>query len=200
MATGPGPGPGPGPGKVATTITGSAPGVDYGQASAITATVAPAGTTGTVTALLNGVAVGSAQLAGGTATITVAGKVLSPGVYAFTLRYQGNDTHQDSSTVVSHTVAKVTPTMTVKAPKKIEVGDKAKVKVKLAAAGGLEVTGRVQVKLKGKTYNGKIEDGKAVITLPKAKDTGKLKLRVIYKGSTLLAAVEQKVKIKVVDS
>ena len=44
----------------------------------------------------------------------------------------------------------------------------------------------------GKTYNGKIEDGKAVFTLPKAKDAGKLKLRVVYKGATLVAAVKER--------
>ena len=72
-----GPGPGPVRARCATTISGRRPAVEYGEASVVTATVAPAAATGTVRVLLNGTVVGTGTLSGGKATISIAGKVLS---------------------------------------------------------------------------------------------------------------------------
>jgi hypothetical protein len=189
----------PPPTPTATTITGAAPGVTYGQAASVTATVSPAAATGQVV-LLNGTTViGQANLSGGKATIAVPAKLLPPGSYTLTLRYAGNASYAASSTTVAHTVSKVVPVMTVKAPKKIDKGDKAKVKVLLSAADGVPVTGTVTVTIKGgKTLTGTVENGKVVFKLPKAKETGELKLKVVYSGSNLVEKVKDRLSIKVV--
>ena len=190
--------PGPG-GPTATTITGSAPTVTYGTAASVTATVAPAAATGTVV-LLNGTTViGQATLSGGKATVAIPAKLLPPGTYALTLRYTGSAAYTASSTTVAHTVAKVIPEMKVKAPKKIDKGDRAKVKVLLSSTTDVEITGKVELTIKGgKTLKGTVEDGKVVFKLPKAKETGKLKLKVVYSGSDLVAKTKERLTIKVV--
>ena len=42
------------------------------------------------------------------------------------------------------------------------------------------------------------EDGKVVFKLPKAKETGELKLKVVYSGSDLVAKTKERLTIKVV--
>jgi 5'-nucleotidase len=210
VAGGAGPGPGPGPGpdptptKVATAVAADAPSVQYGEASMITATVTPATAAGTVRVLLKGTVVGTATLSAGKATISLAGSSLSPGAYPLQVAYEGNATHQASSTTITHVVTKATPTMTVKAPKKVEVGDRAKVKVKLAVANDVPLKGRVELTIKGgQTLKGKVEDGKVVFKLPKAQanDVGsKIKVVIVYGGTNLVDKARAKASIKVVDS
>ena len=189
---------------MATTTAAVAPSVEYGEASVVTATVTPAAATGAVRVLIKGTVVGSADLSAGKATITLAGSLLSPGAYPLTVTYEGNATHVASSTTTTHVVTKATPTMTVEAPKKVEVGKRAKVKVLLAVENDVALKGRVSLTVKGgQTLKDKVEDGKAVFKLSKAQanDVGsKIRVVIVYGGTSLVDRARAKASIKVVDS
>ena len=166
-------------------------------AGTVVVSVAPAAATGKVELASGSQVLSSATLASGQASLAVPAKSLLPGTHQLTLRYLGDDAHKPSSSQVQVTVEKVVPTMKVKAPDRIKRGAKAKVKVKVRAADGVPVTGRVRVAIKGgKTITASLDGGKAVVRLPKAAK-GKLKLTITYLGSDLAEQVVDKVTIKV---
>jgi VCBS repeat-containing protein len=187
-----------GPGGPATSaVAGASLPFTYGQAGTVVVSVAPAAATGKVELASGSQVLSSATLASGQASLAVPAKSLLPGTHQLTLRYLGDDAHKPSSSQVQVTVEKVVPTMRVKAPDRIKRGAKAKVKVKVRAADGVPVTGRVRVAIKGgKTITASLDGGKAVVRLPKAAK-GKLKLTITYLGSDLAEQVVDKVTIKV---
>lgn len=168
-----------------TAIVGLSAPFTYGRAGAVSVAVIPATATGQVQLMNGSKVIASGQVSGGSAKITLPAKSLKPGAGGLTLRYAGNATHTASQSTVRVVVNKVTPTMKVRASKKVRRGTKAKVWVTLSAPNGVPVTGKVQVKVGGKTINGTVKNGKVTIKLPKAKKTGTVRVRVTYLGSAL---------------
>lgn len=180
-----------------TTIDGSAATFTYGQEGSVSAVVTPATATGEVEVLDGRRVIASGELDEGEAEIQLPAQSLEPGMHLLTLRYAGDEGHAPSSTVVLVTVKKVTPTMTVNGPDVIDRGDRATVRVALAA-GDVEVTGQVRVTLKGgRTLTRDLEDGRAVFLLPKAKKAGVLTVRVTYLGSDVATKVSDTLTIRV---
>jgi 5'-nucleotidase len=91
------------------------------------------------------------------------------------------------------------PTMTVKVkPKRIHADrTNPRVKVKLTAPGLQKVKGKVRVKAGGRTYEGKLEDGKVKLRLREFGKAGKKKIQVKYLGTVWVDGTRETVKIKV---
>ena len=65
-------------------------------------------------------------------------------------------------------------------------------------ADGDAANGRVEVKVNGKTYKAKLNNGRAVVKLPKFAKTGKKTVRVKYLGNATTTADTAKVTFRVV--
>lgn len=168
-----------------TAIVGLATPFTYGKTGVVTVAVVPATASGQVQVLKGTKVIATGKVAGGKARISLPAKSLTPGTSGLTLRYAGNATHTSSQSTVRVVVNKVMPVMKVRASQKVRRGTKAKVRVTMAAADRVPVTGRVQVKVGNKTIIQTIKNGKVSFTLPKAKKAGTMRVKVTYLGSAL---------------
>ncbi|HEX5090353.1 MAG TPA: immune inhibitor A domain-containing protein [Nocardioides sp.] len=87
--------------------------------------------------------------------------------------------------------------LAVKAPKKVKVGHRAKIKVTLTAAGATP-TGKVVVKLGKRAVTGTVVNGKVKVKLPKQSRPGMQKVKVKYLPDAGFAAAKATVKIRFV--
>jgi 5'-nucleotidase len=96
-------------------------------------------------------------------------------------------------------VRKAKPEMTVKVRPDRVVADRtdARVKVKLTAPGLQNVKGKVRVQAGGRTYEGKLVDGKVKLTLREFGNTGNKKIKVTYLGTQRIQTTKETVRIKV---
>ena len=181
-----------------TLIMGSGATLTYGEVRAVSATISPASAAGRVEVLAGSRVLASGNLSAGRVVLALPARSLLPGTHLLTLRYAGSATHEASATAVLVTVKKVTPTMQVKAPKKVKLGKQANVRVKLSAANGVAVNGLVKVTLKGgETILRRVDNGSVELKLPKATETGILKVKVVYLGSGLATKVVRTLTITV---
>ena len=98
--------------QTAVTLSSSALSITYGQPVQFTATVSPAGATGTIQFLDGGVSLGSATIAGGAATLAVAS--LGAGSHSITAQYAGDSANQAAgSAALLQNVSQATPVFTV---------------------------------------------------------------------------------------
>ncbi len=92
-----------GVGTTTTSLTSSVNPTNFGQSTALTATVSPSTATGTVTFKDGATTIGSATLSSGTATLSISS--LTSGSHSLTAEYGGNTTNGTSTSgVVSQTV------------------------------------------------------------------------------------------------
>jgi 5'-nucleotidase len=96
-------------------------------------------------------------------------------------------------------VRKAKPEVKVRTkPARIVKGEtRTRLKIKASALGIKEVTGKVVVKVGGKKYTVKLEDGKAFLRLDQYANAGKKRIVVKYAGSRKVRTKETVVKIKV---
>ncbi|WP_345464141.1 ExeM/NucH family extracellular endonuclease [Nocardioides marinquilinus] len=153
--------------KVATTVSGTADPVTYGDTATVIVTVTPGqdygDPTGTVT-LLNGTTeVGSVELVDGTGNITVPAASLEVGSNAFTLSYEGDDTYEPSTGSVSVPVTKVNANVTGESAQ-ITYGQPGAITVSVGPESRKPATGTVTVK-NGDTVIGtaSLENGTATV-------------------------------------
>ena len=103
----------------------------------------------------------------------------------------------------------VVPVMTEKAPATANLSvttkpgkvvvDRTRAKVTAQVrAGGAAATGRIEVKVGGKTYRAKLENGRATVVLKPFPTTGKKQVKVIYLGNATTLRAVKTVTIKVV--
>ncbi|WP_322921767.1 ExeM/NucH family extracellular endonuclease [Nocardioides renjunii] len=180
-----------------TSVTGSAGTVVYGKAGTVTVKVAPATATGTVTVAKGASVLGSATLASGQGSVTLAAKSLPVGTHTLALAYSGDAGHKPSTGSVTVVVSKADPTLGAKVtPKKVKVGKKATIKITVSAQG-FTPTGKVSVKVGGKTYRATLKKGRAVITLKAFKKPGTYKAKVSYSGDATTEEARTRVTVKV---
>ncbi|MDZ5661811.1 ExeM/NucH family extracellular endonuclease [Nocardioides sp. S-58] len=180
-----------------TSVTGSAGTVVYGKAGSVTVKVAPATAAGTVTVAKGASVLGSATLASGQGTVTLAAKSLPVGTHTLALAYSGDAGHKPSTGSVTVVVGKADPTLGAKVtPKKVKVGKKATIKITVSAQG-FTPTGKVSVKVGGKTYRATLKKGRAVITLKAFKKPGTYKAKVSYSGDATTEEARTRVTVKV---
>jgi uncharacterized repeat protein (TIGR01451 family) len=145
----------------------------------------------------------------GKATATLSG-FTTAGTFPVTAKYLGNDTSAASTSAPANLVVstkgdpapKVKSKLTVDAPKVIKKGKRAKLKITVAAPK-VTPTGTVEVTVKGalkkKTYTLTLNEyGMAKLKLAKAKQVGKIKVKVEYLGDAAVLGSKDKLKIRVV--
>lgn len=186
---------------VETELSATAARITYGKAGKVAVTIDPSGATGEVEVLKGTKSLGTADLSGGKATVTLAAKSLAAGTHRLSVQYAGDDSHEASTTTVNLVVAKVKPKMAVKATKKITKKQRAKVKVVLNAPN-VAVKGKVAIKVAGgKVIRKAVKNGKVTVTLPKPKAkhirAGKMKVKVAYLGNASTKKVVKTVTIRV---
>ena len=181
----------------AVTLDATASSFSYGKEGSVVVTVDPATATGDVEVLDGDTVLGSAELTDGEAVVTLPAKTLRPGRHTLTVDYAGSASYEPASTTVDLKVTKVKPRMVVKAPRKVERGDRAQVRVVLRAPDGVAVTGKVRARLGKKSVTVRVRGGKAVLRLPKATGKGRKKVTVTYLGSPLAQKVVKRRTIRV---
>ena len=180
------------------TVTGTAAAMVYGTTGTVSVKVVPATATGTVTVSQGGVVLGSTTLAAGAGTVALAAKSLPAGTYTLALTYSGDATHKASTGTASLVVSKAKPTVKAKTKPKKVVVKKTRVKVVVkVAAEGYTPTGKVKIRVAGKTYRARVVDGKAVIKLKAFKKPGKYRAKVSYAGDANTETARTRVTIRV---
>ncbi len=133
-------------------------------------------------------------LSDGTVAIPT-GRLKEVGIYTLDVRYLGDDAVAPSSDTVQVKVVKQTPNLIVRAPNKVDKGDRPTV---TAVVKGLnaEVTGEVVFKYAGEKIVQLLDGGKASLKLAKLKKDTKVK--VVYRGDgEFFKRVVKKTTIKV---
>jgi 5'-nucleotidase len=186
------------PVKSDTTVTGTAGPVTYGTAGSVAVKVAPAAATGTVAVSKGNVVLGSVVLASGQGTVTLPAKSLPVGSHTLTLTYSGDTGHKPSTGSVTVVVVKAEAILEAKVKPKRVVVDKTRARVVVTvAAEGYVPTGRVKVRVAGKTYRAKLVDGKAVIKLKEFEKPRVYTAKVSYLGDDNTESARTAVKIRV---
>jgi predicted extracellular nuclease/2',3'-cyclic-nucleotide 2'-phosphodiesterase (5'-nucleotidase family) len=186
------------PVKADTTVTGTAGPVTYGTAGSVAVKVAPAAATGTVAVSKGNVVLGSVVLASGQGTVTLPAKSLPVGSHTLTLTYSGDTGHKPSTGSVTVVVVKAEAILKATVKPKRVVADKTRARVVVTvAAEGYVPTGRVKVRVAGKTYRAKLVDGKAVIKLKEFEKPRLYTAKVSYLGDDNTESARTAVKIRV---
>ncbi|WP_299054226.1 LamG-like jellyroll fold domain-containing protein [uncultured Nocardioides sp.] len=165
-----------------TAVAGVAAPFTYGRPGTVVAAVAPRTATGRVEVLDGETVLGRGSVEDGRARVTLPAGSLRPGSYALTLRYLGDARHAASSSVVDVEVAKASPTVTVQLPAAIDRGDRATLRVRVAAPGSVAMTGQVRVLMQGKkALTRRLDDtGRLQMSLPRANRAGQVRVRVVH--------------------
>lgn len=186
------------PGAVSTTVSGAAAPVVYGKAGSVAVKVVPATATGTATLSLGGVALGTTTLASGAGTIAVPAKSLPAGTYQLALAYSGDGGHKPSTGSVPLVVAKAEADVAAKVkPRKVKARKTHARIVVRVEADGYTPTGKVRVRVGGKTYRTRLVDGKAVVKLKKFAKPRVYRVKVRYLGDANTEPTRTIVKLKV---
>jgi len=153
--------------------------------------------TGTVAAYLGEEKLAESRLSAGTATLTV-GPFGTVGTKALVIRYSGDASTRSSQAATSITVVKQRPKLTVRAPRRIEVGDRRKLKTILVAEGYI-VTGKVKIKIAkgGAKVVKTLKSGKTAWKMPRFEKPGSYRIKVVYRGDALTERRVKTIKIKV---
>ncbi|MFT4008772.1 MAG: Ig-like domain repeat protein [Nocardioidaceae bacterium] len=183
-------------GTLDTTVTAGAVKQAYGKTAKVTVKVAP-GATGKVTVKAGSTTV-SGGLTGGKATLTLPAKSLALGRHTLTLTYPGVTGRFNPSTgTVQVTVVKAVPKVAVKAPQRVKRGKTVTLTVTVKATG-LKPTGKVTVKLAGKTRTARLNaHSKATVKIGIAKSMapGRKSVTVAYAGDKHLAKAKGTTKL-----
>ena len=186
------------PQPVTTTVTGSAPPIEYGAKGSVTVEVRPSTATGTVTVSRGTNELGSAALASGAATVDLSATSLPIGTHVLTLSYSGDAWHEASTGTVTVTVTKASPALSAEVtPKRLVAKDTKPRVVVTVAADGITPTGSVLVAVDGDTYWASLTNGVALVELKKFKQPGTYDAAVSYFGDTYTTARTIMVSIEV---
>lgn len=174
----------PSPTEVATSISAAPVTQTYGKAASVSVTVSPSAT-GNVT-LTAGSKKVTGGLTNGKVTLKIPAKALEPGTRSIGISYAGvPGLFKASSATVKVTVVKAAPKIKVKAANsKVKRGKTASFTVTVTATGA-SPTGKVTVKVAGKSATAKLSSkGKATVKvkIPKSTKTGKKTVTVTYSG------------------
>ncbi len=176
----------------AATVTATAKTVQYGTAPKIVVTVAAAGQTPTGAVTVTdaaGAALGTANLANGTATVSLGKTALQPGTHTLTVSYAGSATAGAASTTVDVVVKKASSsTLGLSTSIFVSKGKTSKVFVLTTANGGVPVDGPVTISSGGKVIGtGVVKNGTATVSIAPFTSRGIKILTVSYGGSATVA-------------
>jgi hypothetical protein len=184
---------------VATTVTGTAEEVTYGEEGRVEVQVDsenPVG--GTVDVLDGDEVLGSANVAeDGSATVVLSAGSLPVGTHELVLRYSGDAANQPSTGTVTVTVVKARPEMTVTvSPERVTTKTPVRVTVDLSAPGQV-VTGWVGITADGDHQTRRLTDGRAVFDLGRFKKADRYVAWIGYAGNDTTKPAIQRVVIEV---
>ncbi|MBO1900994.1 Ig-like domain repeat protein [Leucobacter weissii] len=191
------------PTRIAVTPTKST--TRYGQPNAVAVSVSSAGepVAGQVEVRFGGKVVGTPTLSEGKASVPLPA-AQKPGTYALTVKYQGSDTVKAAEATRSLKVLKAKPAVSIKLAKsKISTKQRGKVTVtaKLPGASQVSATGKVRVKVSGKSVRtvtlSSAKKGKITVTLPKLKKGTRTVQVELLSNSLQERAVSKGVKLRV---
>lgn len=201
--------------------------VTFGNPYAVSVTVdAPLAARGSARLLDGGTVVARADVVAGAATFALTGDELAVGTHQLRVAYDGDELVAPSASAATQVTVvpapAVAPTPTTPAPGPV-VGPvspeaaplslrvrvkpraviakqtRARVKVTLRAASGrlAESDGRVTVRVGGRTYRTKLDDGRAVVRLRAFARPGKRWVRVSYRDADLAKPITERFVLRV---
>jgi len=166
---------------------------------AVTVSSGGATPTGTVSAFLNGRKLAERTLSAGRASLVV-GPFGSVGTKNIEVRYSGDANTRVGKSTASVVVKKQRPKLKLRAPNRVEIGDRRKLKAILVAEGYV-VKGKVSIKIaQGKKVVRKLKNGKTTWKMPAFKKVGTYKIKVVYRGNALTQRRTKTIEIKVARS
>jgi 5'-nucleotidase len=183
----------------ATTVTGTADDVPYGQEGTVEVQVHSTNPTGGTVEVRDGARVlGSSAVAeDGSATVTLPARSLSVGSHQLTLAYSGDAANEPSTGTVTVTVVKATPTMVVDVdPDRVTTKTPVRLNVSLTAPGQT-VTGWVWVHSDDDDQLRQLSNGRVVFDLGRFTKAGDETVWVTYFGNDTTEPVVTKVVIRV---
>jgi Leucine-rich repeat (LRR) protein len=185
--------------KGAASVSAEAVTLSYGRAGRVGVQVTGGGSaqpTGLVTLRDGSRAVGSAQLAQGSATITVPAATLRAGVNVFTVEYAGDPAYNAASTPVMVDVDKAGSKVSAKPAGPVTARKRAPLRITVSAPPGVVRSGLVTVVAAGKTTTVPVVNGRATVRLL-FKSAGRPKVHLSYAGNDELTGATATVKVKV---
>ena len=150
-----------------STVSATSESFAYGEAGEVNVTVTPSDATGQVELRNGDTLVGEADLVDGAADIALAARSLEPGSHRMSVTYGGDSTHQPSTSFVTVTVTKATPTVdAVATPTKLQVNkDTSRIAVTVGATG-FTPSGFVAAYVNGAfVSSAPLTDGRASLTV-----------------------------------
>lgn len=183
------------PEPVATTVTAAAVRQVYGKTVRVPVTVTPA-EGGEVSATVGGTT-RTAPVVAGRATLVLPARSLAPGARSVTLAYSGVEGQfAPAQGAVAVRVIKADPAVRVSVPKTVKRGRTATVRV-TAKAAGVVPTGRVVVRVAGRTRTVRLTDGRASVTVRVGRKVGGRQVVVRYAGDRYVAADRAAIRFRV---
>ena len=155
-----------------------------GATASVSVTRTGGAATGAVLALVDGKVVGAGELVAGKAEIALQ-PFTEVGDQTVTVKYFGDEATKAGQATDTVTVTKARPKLTLRGPKKVASGSKATFKVTVLA--GYMPSGKVTLKVAGKTVTKKLRDGMVTFKVRLTK-SGKHKVKVRYSGDALNAS------------
>lgn len=139
----------------------------------------------------------AAPLSGGSASVPLPG-LAGAGSYPVAVHYAGDDLVAAADRELTLTVAKATPSISVKLARRIvPVGGATTAKVRISAPGLAAPDGTVTVRTGGRARDFRLVGGSATVKVPAAGRGGAVKVTVSYGGSDALNTVSKKVTLRV---
>lgn len=181
-------------------ITAKATDLVYGEAGGVKVTVtSDSEATGTIRLYEGDTFLGKSRLRDGEGAVRIPRRSLKPGKHTLTVVYLGDGEHAEVRQDLVVRVAKGDPRVRVKDRPKRVVAKKtrARVIVKVTAPGQHPVKGRIKVRIGGKTYQAKLDGGRAVVKLKKFAKARTYKGKVTYRSTKLNKRETKTFKIKV---
>jgi predicted extracellular nuclease/2',3'-cyclic-nucleotide 2'-phosphodiesterase (5'-nucleotidase family) len=191
------------PPSVGTTVTATADDIVYGESGTVEVTVTPADATGSVVLRDGEKVIGTGQIVDGKASIELSAadvKSLEVGSHQLTLSYFGTDGFDPSSTTVTVTVLKATPTLTTSvSTTTVQVlKNRTRFNVSVSATGFVP-TGQVEIRKGSQVLGtGTLEDGETSILVGPYTTVGANAITVVYLGDTHAGTATKTVSIKVI--
>jgi 5'-nucleotidase len=188
----------PPPAPAPTTVAGSVKTFPYGEAGLLTIAVSRSDANGSAEVFdEDGAKIGTATIAAGVGKLTLAAKSMLPGTHVLTVKYLGTSEFAASQGTVTFKVRKATPKVRLKVAEEVSKAGGDTAVVRVTAANGVPVTGKVKLTIKGtgKKITVKLVKGKATFELPKVATAGTYTLKARFLGSTLLTGVADRQKV-----
>ncbi|HEY1119561.1 MAG TPA: Ig-like domain repeat protein, partial [Acidimicrobiales bacterium] len=184
--------------KAVTSLTASAPAVEFGGDTTITITARPATAEGAVTVSEGGATLGAGTLSQGSGTVVVPG--LKPGTHTLAVKYAGDPRHTEAATTVTVEVRKATSTTTATVTDSQIVVATGRTTIDVTVgAEGAKPTGSVIASIGGdRIASASLSNGRAALEVGPFSAAGAKSIELRYSGDDQVAGSGTTVTVEVV--